>query len=116
MTVDVTYLGNIVPEYVSIDSGRFAALLPVAQSFVDQSGSWGDLTDYATALMVAHLAKIGDNLGSHAVNLEKDGNESANYYIPPMQSGSDAGLAQTPYGLEFLRVRGTIKFTPHMVV
>jgi hypothetical protein len=110
MTVDVTFLGNIVPEYATIDSGRFAALLLIAQSFVAPS-RFGTLADYATALMVAHLAKIGDNQGNHVVSEEKDGNESASYYIPPQSSGGDAALSQTSYGLQFIAVRKSILFS-----
>ena len=109
MTVDITFLGAVAPEYANFDETRFGILLPIAQSFVNYD-LWGDSADYGVALMLAHMIKMSEREGqSGAVSSEKIGNYSANY-AHNLQKNEE--LKATSYGLEFLRVRKTLPIVP----
>lgn len=112
-SVTIEYLGYIAPEYANIDAERFNALKDIAKEFVT-ARVFGEKTNYATALYIAHILKVGERQGiSGSVISERVGDVSRSYSDPNSNSSSGkSGLEDTSYGKQFVAVRRSIVKTP----
>ena len=109
MSITLSFLGYVAPEYVSLDAARFAILLPIAEEFIDDT-LWGDKADYGVAMILAHMVKVSERNGKGgAVSSEKIGNYAVTY-ADNLQHDSELG--STSYGQEYLRVRKSLPITP----
>jgi hypothetical protein len=79
-SVTITYLGQIAPEYSSFsDTARFNTLKTIADKMVS-AAVFGDQTNYAVALTIAHMLKMGELRGiGGEVTKEKIGDEEYQY-------------------------------------
>jgi len=99
MAVDKEYLVCLFEEFSDVDSDRIDKILPIFASQISAT-VFGTQTDYATALLLAHVLKISKNKGSGMVTSKKAGDLSIGF-----SSSSDDELGLTAYGLEFKRLR-----------
>jgi len=116
MPLTIDNFHALVPEYAGIpDDTRFKKLLTIAETRI-QGPDWDqDNAEYAAALLVAHMIKITEGNGRHAMSSEKDGGLAAAYHIPEMSSANDQALAQTSYGLAYIGVRDSLIFVNPVV-
>jgi hypothetical protein len=79
-SVTITYLGQVAPEYSSFsDTDRFNALKTIAENMISAT-VFGFNTDYAVALTIAHMLKMGELRGiGGEVTKEKIGDEEYQY-------------------------------------
>lgn len=111
-TVTKQYLGYIAPEYSSIDDERFNALKEIAEEFVDET-LFKTRTNYAVALYIAHILKIGEGQGTTGEVVSRTVGDVNERYQTMIQSPTgNTGLSQTSYGRQYLEVRKTIVKTP----
>lgn len=104
MAVDKDYIVDIASEFSSVDSDRIDRLVTIAALQVPAS-KWGDVTDYATALLVCHMLKLDAQKGKGAITQEQLGDISRSYAAP--KSGKDDALDLTSYGSQFKQLRST---------
>ncbi len=106
------YLGYVAPEYANVDDERFVAIRATAEEFVDEK-LFKTRTNYAVALYVAHMLKLGDGQGATGQIIErKVGDVSEKYQTSKNGVGDQTGLSQTTYGKQYLQVRKSILKTP----
>lgn len=105
--VNIAYLGNIAPEYAGFtNTERFNILKGVAEKRISSS-YFGDTTDYATALLIAHMLKTTERSASAAnVTKEQVGEVSIAY------NTNMSNLASTSYGAELKTLMRTFRKTP----
>lgn len=95
VSVDKTYLVTHFPEFSDVDEARITALNDTAKLYMNED-CFGDAAQYALALMIAHILKLGEQAGSGPVTSEKVGDLSRGYAKP-----SISNWALTSYGQEF---------------
>lgn len=100
MAVDKDYIAAIAPTFAVVPDAQSAALISIASVQVAPA-VWGDLTDYAIALLVLHTWTIGKNGGGGAVTSEQMGDLRISYAVPGKE------LDQTGYGAEYRRLGRT---------
>ncbi len=98
VTIDRSYLSSVAPEFNCIDSGRLETLNTVADCWISET-VFGDCAKYAKALVIAHMANVGDLHGKGAVSSESVGDLSRSYATPKSDYWN-----LTSYGSEFLRL------------
>ncbi len=97
-------LADIATEFASVDTSRRDRLITLAALQVPSAG-WGDVTEHAQALLVAHWLKLDAQRGKGAVTEETIGDVSRSFAKP---GGKDADeFDATSYGAEFKRLRRT---------
>ena len=76
---------------------------------------WGDRTEHARALLVAHMLTVSESGGSAAgpVEREKVAQLEREYAV---NADSDSTYMMTSYGREFLRLRSALVKTPLFTV
>jgi len=111
-TVTKQYLGYIAPEFASVDDERFNALKATAEEFVNED-LFKTRTNYAVALYIAHMLKIGQGQGvTGEISERRVGEVSEKYQTSISTITGSTGLSQTSYGKQYLEVRKSIVRTP----
>ena len=103
-SVDITYLGQIAPEYASFsDTNRFNTLKTIADEIVSAT-VFGEQTNYAVALTIAHMLKMGELRGiGGELEKEKIGDEEYQY-----SSMGNNSTFVTGYSKELERLKKSI--------
>lgn len=104
-------LDAVAPEFKSVKDTdpAFIVFLELAGHYVAES-AWGDSTNHAKALLIAHYMKFGQLGGRGAVSSEKVGDLARSY-----ASMGDTELHQTQYGTQYYSLRKTIYLGPIVV-
>jgi hypothetical protein len=95
VSVDKAYLVLHFPEFSDVDETRITSLNPTGLLYVSED-CFGDAAQYALALIIAHIIKLGEQAGSGPLKSEKVGDLSRSYGDIKI---SDWSL--TSYGAEF---------------
>ena len=109
---------DVASEFAQETTPRLESYIELAQSFVSECAF---KTKYKSAVifMACHLLKldkIGASGATGSVSSEKVGDLQTSYgTIGAGVDPKDADLAQTPYGIMYLRLRKTIAKTPLVV-
>lgn len=99
MAVTKEYIAGIAPQFAAAPDAQATALITVASSQVAPA-VWGDLADYAIALLVLHTWTLGRNNGAGPVTSEQIGDLRVSYANP--NSGDKMEL--TSWGSEYRRI------------
>jgi hypothetical protein len=102
------YFLTVFPEFKKVDPATLDAYLDIATLRVP-SRVWGQSTNYATALLCAHIltaqGRGGQGAAGGATTAEQVGDLSRSFqYIAEVGSG-DSWLATTRYGIDFIALR-----------
>ena len=111
--VSISYLGKIAPEYANFsDTERFNIVKGIAECSIDES-VFGCKSDYAVALLIAHILKTGDIQGiGGEVTKDKNGDVERQYAA----SGVSGDGYSTVYSRELTRLKkATIIKSPLMM-
>lgn len=106
----------LAPEFIGVSDTAVEAIGVEAARFVNVS-IWKAKADLGVVYMTAHMLKMAQLAGSNAsgqVIREKVGDLERGY-AAPNDASSSSELAQTKYGQEFVRVRGTLQISPFVV-
>lgn len=106
--INSQYFLTLFPEFKKTATASIDAWLDIATIRVPQK-VWGANTNYATALLAAHMLSTAGNQGGGsaggAVTQEQVGDLSRSYqFIGEIGSG-DAALMTTRYGIDFVALR-----------
>lgn len=105
-----TYFLTLFDEFSSVPSAKVDAFIGVASVRV-AAAVWGDVAEYATALLTAHMLSstggVGGNGGSAGgpVTAESVGDLSRSYGSVGEQGSGDQELLTTRYGQEYVALR-----------
>jgi hypothetical protein len=120
ITIDKDYVvENIAPHLESIPEGRFSVIIDVAKQSVAED-IWGDKSDYAAAVLTAHILTFLTRGGAAGVSGEvkrKKIGDSEIEFATTMAGKYIEGhheLNTTSYGKEFLRLRRSLVLTPRV--
>lgn len=106
--IDPHYFKALFDEFDGVSDPKVQAYIDIASSRVP-SGVWGTNTNYATALLVAHMltASGAGGLGPSGgpVTNEAVGDVSRGYASIAEQGSGDAALMTTRYGIDFVALR-----------
>lgn len=94
VSVNKAYLILHFPEFSDVDEARITALNPTGLLYVGDC--FGDAAQYALALIIAHILKLGEQSGSGPIKSEKVGDLARSYGDLKI---SDWAL--TSYGAEY---------------
>lgn len=106
--ITVQYFLDLFDEFSKTKRSKLQAYLDIASSRTPVS-VWGEQTNYATALLAAHIMTVSGRQGGGssggAITDESVGDLSRSYqYIGEVGSG-DAGYMVTRYGIEYINLR-----------
>lgn len=112
MAISSSTVLNVAPELSSVSSERMSYFITEASRYIN-STKWGAKSDFAHALLTAHLLTISNKNGiSGEVIEEKVGDLSRKF----SSSGSDvSSLASTSYGKQFLQLRKSLIISPMVI-
>ena len=110
MALDVTTLAFIAPELATMAPERFNYLLPVAQAQINLS-KFGNLTEHATLLFIAHMVTVSNRKGNGMARQEKVGDVERQYATP---SDFKNFLWTTAYGQELWAMIKRLVITPYV--
>lgn len=116
--ITATDITNVASEFAQETTQRLEAYIELAQQFISEC-AFGTKYKSAVIFMACHLLKldkIGASGASGTITSEKVGDLQTSFGT--LGSGvepKDADLAQTPYGLMFLRLKKAIQKTPMVV-
>lgn len=109
---------NVASEFAQEATPRLESYIELAKSFVSEC-TFGAKYKSAVIFMACHLLKldkIGASGASGSISSERVGDLQTSYgAIGSGVDSKDADLAQTPYGLMFLRLKKSIQKTPMVV-
>jgi hypothetical protein len=127
MTISVSDVVLIAPEYTAEDPARITSFIAIATKFINRK-TWGDKADIATAYFTAHLLKStpilvpGGSTGtgttgpSGPTSSEKVGDIQASYSDggggSTSTSTSTSGIGTTYYGQIFEQLKRSLLISP----
>lgn len=112
MALNKPLFDKVAPEYSTMTVSELSILTTEAEKEVSEK-CFGDKTEHAVALLVAHMLKIAERNGtSGQITMEKVGRLERQY--SDLEEVIDS-LQSTTYGLEFIRLRKQNVVTPFFV-
>lgn len=110
MPLDKTILFAIAPELKAVDANVLDTLYKLTTFKVPEL-IWGEMTEHARALLVAHMQTIAGRSGRGGpIKSEKVGDLARTFGV--QDTGKGDSLQGTSHGLEYLRLRKCVVKSP----
>lgn len=108
MNITTTYFLELFEEFLKVSKPKLTAYITIASTRVPQA-VWGNVTDYATALLTAHMLSTsgpqGGGPAGGALTAEQVGDLSRGFATVFEPGSGDAALMTTRYGIDFIALR-----------
>lgn len=106
---------TLFPEFTKVTTAALEIWIPIASNRVPLS-VWGSNTQYATALLLAHMltaaGKSGLGSGGGPITSESVGDLSRGFGTVGVPGSGDQELLSTRYGQDFVALRRETVITP----
>ena len=104
----LTLLRTIAPEFEDLEDTTLQTWLDLTQPLVSKS-AFGAAYEQAVAYLAAHRMKMAGAIDRAGVTSYTEGSTSVSFGSGTSSAAAaDSSLTQTPYGLEYLRLRQAI--------